>query len=165
MDKMRRILEAEVDKIPKRFLHRALKKKLKQQGIKDKEAIRAFADHVLSGEDGSFEWDDGDDGPAKKVTIKFTEQDGDEILEAMNGFLEEGLPKVVNGSIDDGAENLVKSLKRNWPEVKLNARYESQHFNDRIDLRWSKGLDPLRMMLIASREVGAAFAEKLASPS
>lgn len=151
-----------MDKVPKRFLRRALKKKLKQQGIKDKDAIRAFADHVLAGEDGSFEWDDGDDGPAKKVTIKFTEQDSDEVLEAMNDFLEEGLPKVVNGSIDDGAKSLVKSLKKSWPEIKLNARYESQHFNDRIDLRWSKGLDPLRMMLIASREVGEVFAEKLA---
>ena len=37
----------------------------------------------------------------------------------------------------------------------------NRHFSDRIDLRWSKGLGPLRMMLIASREVGELFAEKL----
>jgi len=162
MDKMKKVIEVEIEKIPRHFLRRALKKKLKEQGVKDKDAIEVFADHVLSGDGGTFEWDDGDDGPVKKISIKFTEQDGDEILEAMNRFLEEGLPKVLNDSIKDSAESLVKGLEKSWPEMKLDAKYQSRHFSDRIDLRWSKGLDPLRMMLIASREVGEVFAEKLA---
>ncbi len=71
------------------------------------------------------------------------------------------MPKVVGGSIKDGAKAITKALEKEWPKVKLDEKYASRHFSDRIDLRWSKGLDPLRMMLIASREVGEMFAGKL----
>jgi len=162
MDKMKKILKAAIEKIPRHLVRRAVKKKLKKHGIKDSVAIEAFVDHVLSGDEATFEWDDDDGGPRKKISFEFTEQDGDEILEALNKFSEEALPKVVNASIEDGAKGLVKSLEKRWPEVKLGAKYASRHFNDRIDLRWSKGLDPLRMMLIASRELGEIFAKKLA---
>lgn len=162
MDRMKKILEAEIEKIPAHFLRRALKEKLEEQGVKDSDAIESFVGHVLSGEEGPFKWNDGDGAPEKKITIEFTDQDGDEILEAMNEFLDEGLPKVIQSSIEDSAKSIVKDLEKRWPEVKLNEKYEVRHFSDRIDLRWSKGLDPLRMMLIASREIGEAFAGKLA---
>lgn len=162
MDKMKKLVHEELEKIPRQFLRRALKKKLKDQGITDKGALEAFTDHVLSGDKGKFKWDDGVEGPEQKITIIFTEEDSDEIFGAMNTFLKEDLPNVIEGSINDSAKSLVKDLEKRWPEVKLDAKYESQHFSDRIDLRWSKGLDPLRMMLIASREVGEVFAEKLA---
>ncbi|MEY8837659.1 DUF5677 domain-containing protein [Cribrihabitans sp. XS_ASV171] len=162
MDNMKKVLEAEIKKIPRHFTRLALKKKLEEQGVKDRDAIEAFVDHVLSGKEGAFEWDDAEDTPEKKITIKFTDQDGDEILEAMNDFLEEGLPKVIKCSIEDSAKSIVKDLEKRWPEVKLSEKYETRHFSDRIDLRWSKGLDPLRMMLIASREIGEVFAKKLA---
>ena len=158
---MKRALETELEEVPRYFLHQALKKKLKEQGVKDKGATEAFADHVLSGDEGNFKWDSGNNGPDKKINITFTKQDGDEILQAMNKFVEEGLPKIVDGSIKDAAKDFVKALEKRWPEVKLDEKYEARHFSDRIDLRWSKGLDPLRMMLIASREVGEAFSDKL----
>ncbi len=161
MTSMKKALEAEIEKLPHYFLRQFLKKKLKEQGVKDKDAIEAFADHVLSGDEGIFNWDDGDDGPAKTISIQFTKQDGEEILKSLNKFNDEGLAKVVTGSIKDSGKSLVKDFEKRWPEVKLNGKYESRHFSDRIDLRWSKGLDPLRMMLIAAREVGEEFSNKL----
>ncbi|UWS81088.1 DUF5677 domain-containing protein [Phaeobacter sp. G2] len=160
MDKMKKVLEAEIEKIPRHFTRLALKRKLEEQGVKDRDAIEAFVDHVLSGKEEAFEWDGGDNVP-EKIAIEFTDQDGDEILEKMNDFLNKGLPKLIHGSIEDGAKSIVKDLEKRWPEVKLNEKYETRHFSDRIDLRWSKGLDPLRMMLIASREIGEVFSGKL----
>lgn len=164
MDDMRKVIEAQIEELPRYFLRRALKRKLNEQGVNDKDAIEAFADHALSGDKSTFKWDDGDDGddgPEKKINIEFTEEDGQKLLETMNDFLEEGLPKAVNSSIKNAAKSLVRGLEKRWPEVKLDQKYETRHFSDRIDIRWSKGLDPLRMMLTASREVGQEFADKL----
>lgn len=158
MDELKKVLEEGLKKAPKILLWRAIKKKLSEHGIDDKKAVKAFADHILSDEEETFMWDDGSDNCVK---IEFTEQDEDQVLDAVNEFVAEKLPKIVDGSIKDAAKDVARELEKGWPALRLKEKSEARHFSDRIDLRWSKGLDPLRMMLIASHEVGELFAEKI----
>lgn len=162
MASLKQHLLKEIEKLPRHLLKRKLGDKLKHQGIENSLLLDALTDHVLSNGSEPFSWDDGEDGPTKNLKIVFSEEDGDEILDSLNTFLKEGLPNVVNGSIQDGAKSLVRALERKWPEQKVHEHNDMRYFRDRIDLRWSKGLDPLRKLLIASREVGQDFADRLA---
>tara|TARA_R100001480_G_scaffold55191_2_gene68197 strand:- start:249 stop:1304 length:1056 start_codon:yes stop_codon:yes gene_type:complete len=96
------------------------------------------------------------------LSIKLSKQDADELEKDVKLFLDKSLPKVIRKTVKDGAKLVVKSLEGRWPEERIDERNQMQLFRDRLNLRWSAGLDPLRMMLIASREVGQEFADKLA---
>ncbi len=115
----------------------------------------------MSNPGGAFEWDDGDDGPTKEVKLKFSEQDGEDLMEAIKSFVRDALPRVIRQTVRDGAKLIVKDLERQWPAVKVDELNAMRHFRDRLDLRWAPGLDPLRMILTASREIGDEFALKL----
>ena len=148
--------------MPSHFLRLKLKTKLKEQGIEDNALLDALTEHILTKSGEKFHWDDGDDGPPKDLSIIFTEEDGEEIIDSLNCFLEDGLPEVVKNSIQESAKSLVRKLEGRWPEQKVDERNDARYFRDRIDLRWSKGLDPLRMMLTASREIGQDYSDRLA---
>ncbi len=162
MTTLKKHLLEQVADLPRLFLRRKLKSKLKDQGIKDKALLNALTEHILTNSGEKFIWDDGDEGQTKDLSIVFTEEDGDEIMESLDRFLKDDLPDVVKNSTKDSAKSLVRELEKRWPEQKVHERNDVRYFRDRIDLRWSKGLDPLRMMLTASREIGQDFADRLA---
>lgn len=154
-------LMEQLQSVPKLLLRQAIVKKLVDQGINDEAMQEALADHILSESKETFHWDDGQPDQIKDLHIEFTDDDTRAIKEAYNNFMKDGLPEVIQNSVKDGAKTLVKALEKRWPEQKVEERNDTQHFRDRIDLRWAKAIDPLRMMLIASREVGQEFSEKL----
>lgn len=162
MATLKQHLIEQVADLPRQFLRRTLKAKLKDQGIEDRGLLDALTAHILIKSGEEFHWDDGDDSFKKDLSIVFTEEDGEEIIQSLNRFLENGLPELIKSSIQDGAKSLVREMEKGWPEQKVHERNDERYFRDRIDLRWSKGLDPLRMMLTASREVGQDFADRLA---
>lgn len=161
MGKTEKHLQSLIDDLPRRFLRKALKEKLRDAGVTDKAAIDAFANHVLDGNETNFTWDDGDEGPEKNFKITFTDEDTDEIIMKLDSFMKDDLPEVINKSIQHTAKSISKRLRKQWPDVKLDLRHQQDHFRDRIDLRWSKGIDPLRMMLWIARKVGEEFGDRL----
>jgi Family of unknown function (DUF5677) len=161
MSSLRKHIEKNIQELPRHFLLQIVKKKLEEQEVENDELAEAIVDHVFSESEQPFEWDDGDDGLTKNLSINFSEQDSEDVMEEMNTFLKEGLPKVIQKTLKDGAKSLVKELETQWPEEKVESQNDNRRFRDRIDLRWAKGLDPLRMLVIASREVGEEFASKL----
>lgn len=162
MPNLNKNIEQQVQKkIPHHFLRRLLKKKLKEKGIDEADLLDALTNHILSKSEETLHWSDGEDGSVKNVSIELTEQDVKQFEKDVRAFLDEQLPGVILNTVKDSAKALMKTLEKRWPEVKVDARNEMRHFRDRIDLRWAAGLDPLRMMLIASREVGQEFADKL----
>ncbi len=160
MGKIEKKLEGMISELPRRLVRKKLKKKLRAEGVADKAAIEAFVDHVMGDNEGSFVWDDGEEGPPRQINISFTEEDQNEILEAMERFTEE-LPDVVDTALQKTAKDVAKRLKDDWEWLKIDYMHEQAHFKDRLDQRWKKGLDPLRMMLVAARERGQDYADRL----
>lgn len=161
MTNLTKFLHKQVSGIPRYFLRSKLKQKLKDQGVKDKELLDALTDHILNRSDEQFCWDDGAD-TTKNLSIVFTKEEQDELVEACERFLKEDLPEVLKKSVQDSAKSFARELEKRWPEQKIEERNDARYFRDRIDLRWSKGLDPLRILLTSSREVGQDFADRLA---
>lgn len=162
MPNLNKFLEQQFQKVPQHFLRRLVKRKLIEHGIEEEAVIDALTEHIISSDsEEDFHWEDDEDGPHKKVNIKFTQEDLDELERDIEVFLNKDLPKIVHDTVKDSAKSIVKSLERSWPETKVDERNEMRGFRDRLDLRWAAGLDPLRMMLIASREVGQEYADKL----
>ncbi len=161
MRSLKKAIMAEVEKLPDKFLHEAIKKKLTEQGIEDENLQETIANHVLSEREEHFTWQDESKEQDRDIVIEFTDQDKENLTESLENFLNHSLPKVIADTINFTGKAIIEEFYKNWPELKLSHSHESRHFSDRIDLRWSKGLDPLRMMLIASREVGAVFSDRL----
>lgn len=160
MGEIEKKLEGMISELPRRLVRKKLKKKLRAEGVTDKDAIEAFCDHVMDDKEGSFVWDDGEEGQPRQINISFTEEDQNEILEALERFKEE-LPVVVDTALNKTAKNVAKRLKDDWRWLKIDYKHEQAHFKDRLDQRWKKGLDPLRMMLVAARELGQDYAYRL----
>lgn len=162
MASLKRHIEDQVKQLPQHFLRRLVTSKLEEQGIDNGPMRDALVDHILSGSSEQFQWNDGQPDRTEKLHIVFTEDDSRRLEDDLNRFLKEGLPEVVKNTIREGAKSFERELERRWPEQKVEECNEMRHFQDRLELRWAKGLDPLHMMLVASREIGHTFVQKLA---
>lgn len=160
MGEIEKKLEGMISELPRRLVRKKLKKKLRAEGVTDNDAIEAFCDHVMDDKEGSFVWDDGEEGSPRQINILFTEEDQNEILSALKRVNEE-LPDIVDTALNKTAKNVAKRLKEDWKCRKIDYKHEQAHFKDRLDQRWKKGLDPLRMMLVAARELGQDYADRL----
>ncbi|WP_170399032.1 DUF5677 domain-containing protein [Ruegeria arenilitoris] len=161
MSDLNRYLEEALSKVPNLLLRKAVSKKLEDQGVEDEALLDALMEHIQTNGDGQFVWDDGEPDKFKNLSIEFSDEDTKSILSEFNKLLKEDLPEVISNSVQDTAKAVVKGLENEWPEQKIEEDSSARYFRDRLNLRWSKGLDPLRMMLIASREVGQEYADKL----
>ena len=132
-----------------------IEEKLHEHGIdNDKPLVCAITEHILSGCKEKFTWDDGKCGDGR---LLFTEEDFDEILRRVKSFTKNELPPAIQAAVTDSAEIVAKELIRSWPEQKIFERHDLQAFRDRLELRWFKGLDLLRMLLKCSREISEKF--------
>lgn len=154
MTNLNKLVQKQIQKIPHHFLLRLVRQKLEDQGFKDKAMLDALCKHILEKSGESFHWDDGDDGPTKNLKLDFTQQEIKDLESDVKAFLKNDLPSAIQRSVESTAKSLVKRLLKEWPEVRVDENAEMRHFRERLDLRWGAGLDPLRMMLIASREIG-----------
>lgn len=151
----------QVGQVPEILLRKLISKKLEENGISNKGLAEAFTKHVLENGDAVFQWDDGKDDASRNVSLHISQDELDEVVRSMEKFLKDGLPELFLKTVQHGAKLLVKGLKSSWPEVKLSQSSEFYAFQGRLELRWSAGLDPLRMMLTASREIGEEYASRL----
>lgn len=146
--------------VPRRLARRMVRKKLEQQQIENEELLEALTDHILHHSDETFTLP-GEFGDDRDVTITFSDEDFDALIVEMDDVIRVDLPNALTEAISSASTSVVKQWEKQWPEVKLKERHENNAFKDRLDLRWASALDPLRMMFMASREIGEAFAQKL----
>ncbi|WP_413207590.1 DUF5677 domain-containing protein [Rhodospirillum sp. A1_3_36] len=163
MKKIKEILNDEASKIPKVLLQKLLSRKLHDIGISDEALPAALAEHLTTKGDENFLWDDGNDGPSQNIRLSFTEDEIRSLKQDTDSFLNNKLPEIIDTFVKESATQIIKDTEREWPQEKLYEKYQMRHFQDRLDLQWAEGLDPLRMILISSREAGQNFAEKLSS--
>lgn len=162
MENINKFFEQKIQEVPKLLLRRVTEEKIREQGIDDENLIKALVDHILSGSNEAFHWDDGQPDQERSIKIEFTQDDTKRIEIESKDFIDNKIPEIIKNFTRDAAKSFVKSLNKRWPEQKIEECNDMRYFRDRIDLRWAKTLDPLRMLLIASREVGQEFSEKLA---
>jgi len=162
MRSLKQHLEEQMAEVPKRFLRRLVTAKIEEQGIENGPMRDALIEHVLSGAKDAFHWNDGQPDRFEELHIVFTDEDSKRLEDEVSRFFREGLPQVIKNTVQEGAKSFARELQRRWPEQKVEERNQMRHFRDRLELRWSKGLDALNMLLIASREVGQTHTEKLA---
>jgi len=143
---------------PKLLLEKFISNKLDKYGINDKKLCATLADRMLSGDFSEFTWD-ADVEPDKN--IEFTEEDRIDFDKIIENFLSKEIAEIVSDLTSEAAIDIVKGLLARWPEVKISENADSYHFCQRLDLRWAKGIDPLKMLHIASREIGERYAERL----
>ncbi|PVA10188.1 hypothetical protein DC366_11120 [Pelagivirga sediminicola] len=156
MDKIMRVLETEIEKIPHNLMRLALEKKLKEKGVADESAIIEIVDHILSGQDANLEWDDGTE---EEVNIEFTQQDEDEVLEEINDFLDGGLQDVIRETVDGCVNSTLQQYRKISGEVLDLMRNETKGFEERTFERWKPALDHLEMMWHISQELGEAHSK------
>lgn len=162
MKNFREFFEQKIQEVPKLLLRRAADEKIREQGINNENIRNALLDHILSGSSDAFYWDDGNPDEERILRIEFTKEDKRRLEAELKDFIDSKIPEIIENVTRDSANSLIRSLTRRWPEQKIEECNDMRYFRDRIDLRWAKTLDPLRMLLIASREVGQEFSEKLA---
>lgn len=156
MDKIMRVLESEIEEIPRNLMRLVLEKKLKEKGVVDERALKELVNHILSDYDGCLEWDDGTED---EVNIEFTQQDEDEILEAMNDFLNGGLQDVIRQTVEDCVSSTLQHYRKISGEALDLIRNETKGFEERTFERWKPALDHLEMMWHISRELGEAHSK------
>lgn len=163
MGKINTAFKNELANVPRLLLLKMIKEKLSADGWADQPGLaEALADHCLNNGGDTFEWDDGapsNDAP-RKLAISFSEKDTARLSELTGEFVER-LPAIIENATRNAADTLRKTLKRGWPE---QSAYESamlDGFRGRLEARWGKGFDLLRMLLTACRELGEDTTKRL----
>ncbi len=142
---------AEMAKAPAALLSKFISEKLAAEGHAERPGfVEALTKHLLGGGTEPFDWDDGSDDD---VIIDFTDADTKQLDELTKEFVS-ALPDVVTQISSEAAKAILKTLKRDWPGQAEFERESLQGFSRRLEARWCKGFDSLRMLLTMVREMG-----------
>ena len=139
----------EMAKVPRLLLLTLVKEKLSTEGFaKHRGLAEALTNHCINGGGDKFEWDDGvlSNYAPQKLEISFSKKDAARLTELADTFMEQ-LPEIVEDISKSAAEKLLKTLKRTWPEQAAYQMAVFNGFSGRLEARWGKGFDLLRMLL------------------
>lgn len=151
MDTLQHLLEQEIAKVPRLHFEKLIAKKLHAQGITATKALsRELTEHLLSGCEEPFSGTAGK--YARDVTITLDKADVDEITRALDDFCENNLPKIIREAAAPISKTIHKDLHTRWASEHAQQIADSSEFRDRLEERWGKPLDQLRMLLTIARE-------------
>ncbi len=159
--KLNDAITEQIKQAPKMFARQALAKKLRELGVKDETVAKSIADRFVAGETDQITFELEGNGFDRQIDIHVTKDDLAEVIRDTENFMRDKLPEMVMGIVRKASSLMSKEVKARWPEERLSERINAEHFKGRLELRWSAGLDPLRMMLIAAREIGSEFSTRL----
>jgi hypothetical protein len=153
----------ELAKTPRLLLLKLIKEKLSEQGLANEPGLaEALTDHFLNGGGDTFNWDDGKlpSHAAQDLALSFSDTDATRLNQLSDDFFGR-LPAIIESTSNEAAERLVKTLERNWPERALYEQSVLDGFRGRLEARWGKAFDLLRMLLTSCRELGQETAKRL----
>ncbi len=148
--------------MPRLLLQKLIEEKLSAEGLADNPGLaESLTANLLKGGGDAFEWDNGaPSGVPRNLTLSFSEKDTARLTEITDGFIEH-LPATIENIVEEAAENLVRTLKRRWPEQAAYEMAVFDGFRGRLEARWGDGFDLLRMLLTSCRELGEESAKRL----
>lgn len=130
--------------------------KLQSLGIYTEARAESLLAALLS-DDEDAKWDD-DDLPDDLV-ISFDDADLDRINELSERVFA-GLDGFVLDTVRKITPNMVARYRKEWRAYRPYQLWEYEQFKHRVEERWGKGFDALRMLLAHCRDQGAAYAER-----
>lgn len=158
--KLQREIEAIVAELPRKFTKDLIRDKLVEAGLTPEEAVvEQLTAHVFSG--GQDELSLGESA-GEGFTLAFTDADVDSIDRRLTVFTNEELPGLVEEVTERSACQLIKVLRRSWPERSLWESQCRRTFEENLEQRWAEPLALLRMLLTISREIGEERSTKAA---
>ena len=109
-----------------------------------------------------FTWDDGrpSEEPPRNLSLSFSEKDAIRLSQLTDEFVGR-LPALIERMSKDAAERLAKTLQRTWPEQAIYEKAVLEDFRGRLEARWGRGFDLLRILLTSCRELGGKCANRL----
>jgi hypothetical protein len=158
MEKIQKLLEQQLEKIPQQILQRLIEKKLCAAEVNPEPAlVDRIVNHVLSNNPSSFQWDDGKDVDSA-IELSISDEDITEV-EGVISRLMESMPDIIDKTSTTAAKSTLKTLKRKWREEYFLQEVDFSIFRKNLERRWGRPLGMLRMLLTISREFGAEVAE------
>ncbi|MGU3385839.1 DUF5677 domain-containing protein [Methylobacterium sp. D53M] len=161
MGNLQRALNDVISQLPRNILKKFVKEKLVSSNVAPSEGmIDALTDHILKGEAENFVWHDDSLGDEDiDIKLSFDGRDFEELDRLIND-LPGKIEHVVQDSVEVGGKILHRQLTKNWQTYGEIQRIEISEFAGRLEDRWGKGLDQLRMLLTASREISQEAAKR-----
>lgn len=141
------------------FLTRFLREKLSKSGVTPtSDLMNDLTDWLMAGKDP--EAFNHHDLPSS-LAIEITDEDTARFGEESGRFLDEELPQLAKDALNSSATALRRSLNRRWPQRHALEKEEHAAFQQRLEQRWSAGLNGLRMLLTIAREIGQERSARL----
>lgn len=151
---IKKALQELLDSLPKRILQDLLARKVKEVGLHmPREVIDAFAEHILTKQEGSFIWHDAPDAENRNIKLEFTKEDIQEIDLKVEKTIQ-AIPEAILEATDKASYQMFKSLREKWDVEYAAQQYVQESFRYGIEERWGRGLDYLRMLLTSCRDIG-----------
>lgn len=147
-DRIQDVIQEHLRAIPRLMLEKVLEKKLKEASVAaPPTAIKALSESILAGKKTIHI-----DGIDDDVSIEIDDEDMKFVVDATKAFYVEHLPAVLQKTASSTARDLLKELKRRWREEHLAQQADVAGFRDRMEQRWGKGLNLLRILITIVRE-------------
>lgn len=147
-------LEEILKSLPKRILRKLLARKVREVGIDmPAEVIDAFAEHILTRQEGNFVWHDAPGSQDRHLNLELTKEDIREIDQEIERTIN-AVPEAILLAANKTSFQVFKRLCENWDIEHAAQQYVVENFRYGMEERWGKGLDYLRMLLTSCREMG-----------
>jgi hypothetical protein len=156
MDVLQNMFDTQIAGIPRMILEQLVAKKLEEIGVETPGKLpQEIAEHLFSGATAPFQ---SNEVPLD-VSLVFSKEDLDAI-ELAGASVAKEMPARVQQIVNDAVATLLKTLKRKWPTEHAMEYAEQAAFVERLEDRWGKAFDLIRMLLTVSREWGQAVYER-----
>jgi hypothetical protein len=158
MEKLQKLISAEMEKLPERLFERLIAGKLKAAGVPNPEAVAPkMLAHIKAGNTDEFVWHEEDGRPPEPrqhVAIHITDEDIAQVGKELDAFMKDDFPKVISETAEVTATGMVTSLRKGWKAQKEYQEAVITSFQYNLERRWGKAFDALRMVLTVAREIG-----------
>lgn len=111
----------------------------------------AYAEHLVTDTDAPFVYAN-DSEP--EIDVEISQEEADGLLEDATRFVTEEMPGIMRGVIESSAKDLLRRLIADWPAQRSWERETRQVFQERLEERWGRGFDILRMLYTIAQEMG-----------
>src|SRR4051794_8229590 len=137
--------------LPRQLAAEMVDMKLRAQTIKlSKKQLADLIDRILKG-DEDIQLDTA--GGRRDISLEFTDEDLAWLNERADELVQK-LPGIIDHASEGFSSTILTSLKKKWPGERRQQRHDMNGFRKRLDERWGKGLEGLRMLTTIAREFG-----------
>ena len=129
--------------------------KLTQAGVQaDAAQTDALVDHIFSGKEEPFTWNDGGPRePSRDISLSFNDDDIADIDKLVKKIFDR-LPAITRTASANIAGAVFKDSMTRWPAQHADEVSAHQGFRDRLEERWGRAFAPLRMLRTISIDIG-----------